>query len=330
MPVHVARFEHEDRIRWGVVRGPEIRPIDAELPTTADLVEYAASHHLSDASGHTLQVTDVEILSPVTRNQQLICQGANYRVHMIESGIDPDQKSFNMFFRKASSAIVPASADIVRPSHVTLLDYEVELGLVVKREMTTPVRVTKENLHQWIAGVVIVNDVSARDVQIPQMQFYKGKSYRTFAPVGPYLCLLGEGEMRVLDDLRLSLTVNGEMRQSASTSELVHKPAETLTELSGLQDLHPGDLIATGTPSGCALAVPSPTVQRVSALLPEPLRWKLFHRAQAKRPQYLKPGDVVESRITSPDGAVDLGVQHNRVLPETRGQTPLAAQVGAP
>jgi 2,4-diketo-3-deoxy-L-fuconate hydrolase len=314
MPVHVVRYEHEGHTQWGVLGGGEISPVDADLPTTADFVAHATSRGLSNVSGAKLDVTGVRILSPVTRNQQLICQGANYRSHMIESGIDPDQKSFNMFFRKASSAIVPASADIVRPSHVELLDYEVELGLVIKRKITAPVRVNGDNLHEWIAGVTIVNDVSARDVQIPQMQFYKGKSYRTFAPVGPILCLLGEHEMRYLRDLQLSLEVNGEMRQSASTSELVHLPAETLSELSGIQDLHAGDLIATGTPAGCALRIPSPAVQKVFALLPEAMRWKLFRRSQAKRPQYLKPGDVVESSIASPDGVVDLGVQRNRVV----------------
>ena len=187
MPVHVVRYEHKGRVQWGVVHGAGICPIDAELPTTADLVEHAAVRDLSSVSSPMLGVTVVKILSPVTPNQQLICQGANYRSHMIESGIDPDQKSFNMFFRKASSSIVPASADIVRPSHVELLDYEVELGLVIQRDVTGPVQVSKSNLHEWIAGVTIVNDVSARDVQIPQLQFYKGKSYRTFAPVGPYL-----------------------------------------------------------------------------------------------------------------------------------------------
>jgi 2-keto-4-pentenoate hydratase/2-oxohepta-3-ene-1,7-dioic acid hydratase in catechol pathway len=222
-----------------------------------------------------------------------------------------------MVFRKASSAIVPSSSDIVRPWGVELLDYEVELGLVVKRDLNGPMAVTNANLHEWVAGVTIVNDVSARDIQIPQMQFYKGKSYRTFAPVGPYLCLLTASEMHYLADLRLSLQVNGEIRQSASTAELVHSPAETLTELSGVQDLHAGDLIATGTPSGCALRIPPPAVQRVSALLPEATRWKLFRRMQAKRPQYLQPGDLVESRVVSVDGVVDLGVQRNRVVAQT-------------
>jgi 2-keto-4-pentenoate hydratase/2-oxohepta-3-ene-1,7-dioic acid hydratase in catechol pathway len=232
---------------------------------------------------------------------------------MIESGIDPDGKRFNMVFRKASSSIVSASSDIVRPRHVELLDYEIELGLVVKRDVTSPIQARKDELHRWVAGVTIVNDVSARDVQIPEMQFYKGKSYRTFAPVGPRLCLLDENELDYLDDLRLSLSVNGEVRQSASTSELVHSPEETLTELSGVQDLHAGDLIATGTPAGCALRVPKPAVQKLTAMLPDATRWRLFHQMQRKRRQYLQPGDVIESTITSADGRVDLGTQRNRV-----------------
>lgn len=314
MPIHVVRYDHESRIRWGVIRGDQVFPLDADLPTTGDLVAYASSHDLSSPSGSPLAETQVRVLSPVTRNQQLICQGANYRSHMIESGIDPDRKRFNMFFRKASSAIVPADADIVRPSHVELLDYEVELGLVIKRDITAPVRVEPHDLHDWLAGITIVNDVSARDVQIPQMQFYKGKSYRTFAPVGPHLCLLEPSDMHYLGGLELSLSVNGQMRQSASTAELVHSPADTLTELSEMQDLQAGDLIATGTPAGCALRIPPPGVQRVFALLPDATRWKLFRRAQARRPQYLKPGDRVESRIASPDGVIDLGVQRNQVI----------------
>jgi 2-keto-4-pentenoate hydratase/2-oxohepta-3-ene-1,7-dioic acid hydratase in catechol pathway len=114
----------------------------------------------------------------------------------------------------------------------------------------------------------------------------------------------------------LTLTVNGEIRQSDTTANLVHGPAETLTELSGVHDLAPGDLIATGTPSGCALSVPSPVKQRIFALLPEATKWRLFLKVQERRTQYLKVGEVVESRIRSSDGVVDLGVQRNVVVEE--------------
>jgi 2-keto-4-pentenoate hydratase/2-oxohepta-3-ene-1,7-dioic acid hydratase in catechol pathway len=258
----------------------------------------------------------VTILSPVTRNQQFVCLGANYRQHMIESGMDPDAKSFNMVFTKAPSCIVPADSDVVRPRRVRFLDYEIELGIVIRRDITAETTVTDANLHEFVAGAVIVNDYSARDIQIPQMQFYKGKSFRTFGPVGPWLCMLEPSDVALLKDMKLTLTVNGEVRQSDSTRNLVHGPAETLTELSGIHDLHPGDLIATGTPAGCALSIPSPMMQRVAALLPERMRWEAFMRVQANRPGYLKPGDVVEASIRSDDGVLDLGVQRNRIVAE--------------
>ncbi|MDH4282005.1 MAG: fumarylacetoacetate hydrolase family protein [Myxococcales bacterium] len=314
MPVHVIQYAHQGRDQWGVVRDETITPIMGDFPTTATLIEYASNNDLSALHGDQVDQSKVKVLSPVTRNQQLICLGANYRSHMVESGVDPDAKKFNMVFRKASSCIVPADSDVVRPDHVALLDYEVELGLVLRRDITAPLTVTDDNLHELVAGVTIVNDYSARDVQLPQMQFYKGKSYRTFGPVGPYLCLLAQEDMPYLRDLRLNLRVNGEVRQDASTSELVFRPAETLTELSGIQDLHAGDLIATGTPAGCALRVPPPHVQRIAALLPEATRWRLFLQSQMKRPQYLKPGDVVESSIASADQVINLGVQRNRVI----------------
>jgi len=319
MSVNVVRYAHAGRTAWGVVRNAAITPIEADLRTTGDLVEHASAHDLSSLDAPTLGEDEVRLLSPVTRNQQFICQGANYRTHMLESGIDPDVKSFNMIFRKASSCIVPADSDVVRPPNVALLDYEIELGLVLKRSVTGPRNVTAANLHELIAGITIVNDYSARDVQIPQMQFYKGKSYRTFGPVGPYLCLLDREEMHYLRELRLTLSVNGETRQDATTDELVFSPAETLSELSAIQDLHSGDLVATGTPSGCALRIPPPRIQRVSALLPDAVRWKVFHKMQSKRRQYLQPGDLVESRIVSNDGVVDLGRQRNRVVVADEG-----------
>ena len=114
----------------------------------------------------------------------------------------------------------------------------------------------------------------------------------------------------------MRLSVNGEVRQEDSTANLVYGPAETLTELSGVHDLHAGDLLATGTPAGCALSVPTPAKQRLVALLPERKKWELFLDIQAGRPQYLQPGDRVEASIRSADGAIDLGMQRNRIVKE--------------
>ncbi len=316
MSVYVVRFEQEGRTRWGVLRGQEITEIRGDFPTTGDLLRAVASSGIAALGGAALDARSVRLLSPVTRNQQFVCQGANYRQHMIESGMDPDVKTFNMIFTKATSCIVPANSDVVLPKRVRFLDYEIELGLVLRRDIKGPVEVTDANLHEFVAGAVIVNDYSARDVQIPEMQFYKGKSFRTFGPVGPHLALLDAAEIELLQNLELVLTVNGEVRQKDTTANLVYGPAETLTELSKVQDFAAGDLLSTGTPAGCALSVPSPMKQKLGALIPEKKKWEIFLEVQARRTQYLKPGDVVEARIRSADGRLDLGVQRNRIVAE--------------
>lgn len=317
MAVNVIRYEHQGSARWGVIRQGRITPIPGDYPTTGDFVQAHSAASLATLEGPALELTAVKLLSPVTQNQQFVCQGANYRQHMIESGMDPDAKNYNMIFTKAPGCIVPADSDVIRPKIVQFLDYEIELGLVMKAPITGPRRITDANLHEIVAGLVIVNDYSARDIQIPQMQFYKGKSFRSFGPVGPHLCLLDARDFSKLAQLQLTLKVNGEVRQNDSTANLVYGPAETLTELAGVHDFAPGDLLATGTPAGCALAIPSPAKQRLGALLPEKKKWEIFFKVQSKRPQYLKGGDLVEASIRSADGSIDLGLQRNRIVQET-------------
>ena len=317
MAIHLAHFEYQNRAQWGVLRGEGIVALPDEYASTGDLIRAVKPAELAALQGPVIARSAIKLLSPVTRNQQFVCQGANYRQHMIESGMNPDAKHFNMIFTKASSCIVAADSPVIRPAHVRFLDYEVELGLVMRRAITGPVRVTEQNLHEYIAGLVIVNDYSARDIQIPQMQFYKGKSYRTFGPVGPWLCLLEAADFRYLSQLQLTLKVDGRLRQSDSSGNMVHGPVATLNELAGLQDLFPGDLIATGTPAGCALAIPSPAKQKIGALLPEAKKWAMFLKAQAQRSQYLQRGQIVETNIRSADGVIDLGTQRNLVEVES-------------
>ncbi|EFP67249.1 Ureidoglycolate lyase [Ralstonia pickettii] len=316
MSINIVRFEYQDQTQWGVIRDTRITPVPGTYATTGDFVRNTTLAQLAALDGELIAVSAVKLLSPVTRNQQFICQGANYRQHMVESGMDPDVKTYNMIFTKASSCIVPADSDVIKPKRVQFLDYEIELGLVMRQAIHGPVDVTDDNLYEYVAGAVIVNDYSARDVQIPQMQFYKGKSFRTFGPVGPWLTLLEPREISALRSLQLKLTVNDKLRQNDTTANLVYGPAETLTELSRVHDLEAGDLLATGTPAGCALSVPSPTKQKMAAMLPEKAKWEMFLKVQAARPQYLKPGDVVEARIHSSDGRIDLGTQRNRIVAE--------------
>lgn len=315
MAVNVLHYRHGGQTAWGVVRDGRIAPVPGTYPTTGDFVrDGAAQARTLAAARATLEISAVEVLSPVTCNQQFICQAINYRSHMRESGIDPDQQPYNIMFRKASSCIVPAHSDIVRPRHVELLDYEIEIGLVFGRAMTAPVDVTAANLHDFVAALVVVNDVSARDVQLPQLQFYKGKSYRTFGPVGPYLTLVDAADLARFDALRLSLSVNGEVRQNSLAAEMVFKPVPTLAELAQVQDVFPGDLLATGTPAGCAARAPGKAVMLIGSLLPERVKWANFVKMGRQNPRYLKPGDQIRATIRTDDGQIDLGVQENRIV----------------
>ena len=311
MAVNLIRFEHAGRARWGVALGNGIAPLEGAYVSTAELIARGEGDWRAAARGQaSLPIQDVQVLSPVTAPCRVICQGANYRQHMLESGLDPDAKAFNMFFEKSDASISPPRGAVRRPGHVELLDYEVELALVFRQAITGPVTITAENIHEYVFGLAVANDVSARDVQIPQMQFFKGKSYRGFCPIGPHLTVLEREEFAYLEQLTLTLAVNGDIRQQDDTRNLVYKPAETITELSTFSDLSPGDVLLTGTPSGCALRIPPPLVRKLmQLLLPEKRFWMAFRSAQAKRGRYLQPGDVMTASIASADRVVDLGEQ---------------------
>lgn len=316
MSLRIARFEHEGRIRWGSVDGDALAPIPGDFPRLADFLrdgrEAAAS---ALAAPGRIPLAGARLLGPVTAPCSIVCQGVNYADHRAEAGLSGEKPPFNTIFTKADSALCGPNDDVIRPRHVRLLDYEIELGLVIGREITGPVKVTNENLHEYVAGVVISNDVSARDVQIPQQQWFKGKSYRTFCPVGPFLYLLSPGEGSRVLDLDVRLEVNGEARQDSNTRHLIYSPAETLTELSGLMDLRPGDLIQTGTPGGVAIKAPPPIVQKIAPLLLSPRKQMgAFIKGQLKSPNYLKDGDVMRLTIRNTDGSIDLGVMENRVV----------------
>ncbi|MEM1250251.1 MAG: fumarylacetoacetate hydrolase family protein [Acidobacteriota bacterium] len=311
----LVRFAKDSRAAWGVLEGDAVHELTASHESLGRLLEDPSALDSYGVDGRPL--AELELLSPVTAPCQIVCQGLNYSSHRQEAGQQQARAPFNMIFSKPASTLSGPDQDVVRPPGVKLLDYELELGLVVGRSITGPTEITNDNLHEYVAGVVLTNDVSARDVQIPQQQWFKGKGYRTFCPTGPVLYLLEEGDVPRVLDLDVELRVNGELRQKANTSQLLYGPAETLTELSGLMDLHPGDLVQTGTPGGVALKAPSAAQQRIArALFSEKKIFEMFVERQASNPDYLKDGDVMELRATSSDGVVDLGVMRTRVVPE--------------
>lgn len=302
--------------QWGVLFDRRIAVLATQAATTGEFVRHAqAQARAATREQATLSLDDVKLLSPVTTNQQFICQGVNYESHVRESGLDPKNFPFNTIFTKASSCITGPTDDVVRPRHVQLLDHEIELGLVLSQDLTQAREVRADRLHEVLAGLTIVNDVSARDVQLPQGQFYKGKSHRTFGPVGPTLLLLEPEEWALWPGLRMRLTVNGAERQNDLCGSMLFKPHQTLTELSALQDLQAGDLIATGTPAGCAARSPGKLPMFLARhFISDATKWKIFVRKGMRDPLFLQPNDVMELRIRTDDGRLDLGVQRNKVV----------------
>ena len=173
---------------------------------------------------------------------------------------------------------------------------------------------SEADLPEVVAGLVVTNDISARDIQLPQTQFYEAKSYPTFTPVGPALVLLDAGELARFADLRLRLSVNGEERQNAVVGgDMLYRPLQALQSLTRFQDLGVGDLILTGTPVGTALSAPPKPVEMISRLLPPAVKWKAFFAGQARNLKYLHDGDRVEASVGTDDGAIDLGTQRMTV-----------------
>ena len=195
MPANLLRFEKGSAAHWGVVLQGGVAPLLGDYPTTADLIARGETDWREAGRREpSLALESLAILSPVTAPCCVFCQGANYRRHMIESGMDPDAKAFNMFFTKTDASISPAIGAVRRPEHVALLDYEIELALVFRRASRAAVTVTTASLKDYVFAVAIANDLSARDVQLPQTQFFKGKSYRGFCPIGPWLTVLEPDE----------------------------------------------------------------------------------------------------------------------------------------
>jgi 2-keto-4-pentenoate hydratase/2-oxohepta-3-ene-1,7-dioic acid hydratase in catechol pathway len=316
--IQVVRFEKENKEQWGVVSNNRIFVLRDTYSSLAHFLEEGVEEARTlkeQGQGESLSLNEVTLLSPVTKPARIVCQGANYSSHRAESGMEAGRPPFNMFFSKADSTLCGPNTEIIRPSHVKLLDYEIELGLVIGTEISSSVEVTDENLHQYIAGLVIMDDVSARDVQLSEGQWLKGKSYRTFGPTGPYFYLLDKEEVPLIHDLELNLWVNDELRQSANTNQLLYKPAETLTELSEIMDLSKGDLVITGTTGGVALSLTPEILGKLSShVVSYTEKVDLLVESQINNGKYLNDGDVIRCQIKSKDGRIDLGEQVNKVV----------------
>jgi 2-keto-4-pentenoate hydratase/2-oxohepta-3-ene-1,7-dioic acid hydratase in catechol pathway len=287
---------------WWVQTADLAARISTQAATTGELLAHRTAIDAAVHNAHTVPVDSLRLVSPVTAPCRVVAQMTNYASHVKGAGMDPKTVPLT-FFRKASGSINGPFDKIVKPPHVKLLDYEVEIGLVIGRDIPVGTEIAESTLANFIAGLVVANDVSARDVQLTKTQFYEAKSYPTFTPVGPALVLLEADELGRFGDLRLELLVNGEVRQNMLVrGDMIYPPLQALQSLARFQRLGAGDLVMTGTPVGTALGTP-----------PKPPELKAFLEREASNPKYLQHGDILELSIATDDGGIDLGTQRTAV-----------------
>ena len=323
MGTSVVRFttsESED-IHWGVRKEGRVYPLALATNHHRDIMHlYFDRRDAFDAAVNSIGIaeSDLSYQSPISADIQLICQGLNYADHRVEGGLKAnDDKAENLLFQKGSSSICSPNSAIIRPVNCELLDYEIELGFVMKRELPLGIEVSEAELPNFIGGLVLANDVSARDVQFgaPAMQWFRGKSYPTFCPMGPILYLLDRSDFAHLYDLELTLSLNGEQQQNAFTEQLINKPPETLSEIASFMTLRAGDCLLSGTPGGVMLEMDTKTGLAIMLnLRKDQKRRTKITKAQLARREFLKPNDTLELTIRSSDGSIDLGTQNNQVV----------------
>jgi 2-keto-4-pentenoate hydratase/2-oxohepta-3-ene-1,7-dioic acid hydratase in catechol pathway len=308
MSIAIVRYQIEDVARWATLAGAAptragdsvaIKATRERPASTAEMLERVAAKaaELFDEEVSTIQAR--HLLSPVTSDARIICQGLNYKDHAAEAG--HQERKQNLFFSKASSSLCGPFTDVVRPANTELLDYEVEIGLILRAAVETPLDVAEADVGRYVAGFVLCDDISARDVMFGAsfLQWFQGKSYRTFCPTGPVLWYLEPAEvMGALEHLEIKLWCNGELRQQAVSGDMIYKPAETLSELSRIVDLAAGDLLLTGTPGG-VIAKGNPQVIDIlkTHLLDDEARRTALRRELQKHGRFLQDGDVVRSML---------------------------------
>ena len=228
----ICRFIHENRIKYGVADGQSIYPFGS-------LEELERSKNEIDLK-ESLNKSEVKFL-PLTVPSKIVCVGRNYAEHAAELGNEIPKEP--LLFFKAPSSIIAEGESIVIPEQSERVEHEGELAVFIKRECKK--LSDEDDAFEYVLGYACLNDVTARDIQRRDIQFTRAKSFDTFCPVGSIV----ETELDATD-LRIETRVNGEIRQTGRTSQMVFNVPFLLKYISNQMTLLPGDIIATGTPSG--------------------------------------------------------------------------------
>lgn len=243
--MHIVRFIAQGKTKYGVIEGNTIKGLRgspfARFRGTGDTFKFDGSSYILDG---------VKLLAPCAPSK-IVCLGLNYRKHAEETGLPIP--SLPLIFLKPPSAVIGPDDNIVLPRDYKRVDYEGELGIVIGRRAKD---VAKSEAKDYVLGYTCFNDVSERHAQSSDGQWARAKGFDTFAPIGPWV----ETEVSP-DDLKLETYLNGEIRQSARTSDLIFGVAELVSFISGVMTLLPGDVIATGTPSGIGPMKPGDVVE---------------------------------------------------------------------
>ena len=219
--------------------------LGGEAASVRELIAAGQIDQLRDRIGEGAAIAEdqVELLPPVPDPDKIVCIGLNYRSHAEEAGIDPPDHP--TFFGKFRNALAAPGASVELPGASEKVDYEAEVAFVVGRRCK---EVDPSEAEEAIAGYMLLNDLSARDLQFATPQWMPGKVFDGSAPCGPALVTADEAGPH--GEISFSLELNGERMQEASTSDLIFSMPELLARLSHWMTLEPGDVVSTGTPSG--------------------------------------------------------------------------------
>lgn len=249
--MRLVTFNSPDGPRAGVLRGDAVLDAWAVLgeQERSSLRELIAEQRIDDlraaleGNPATPSLGKVELLAPIVDPDKILCIGLNYRAHAAEAGIEPPQSP--AIFAKFRNALAAPGAAVPLPAASRKVDYEAEVAFVVGRRAH---EVAEEEALDYVAGYTLLNDLSARDLQFATPQWMSGKVFDGSAPCGP--ALVTPDEAGPHDGIEISLRLNGEEMQSASTEDLIFDVPWLLSHLSRLMTLEPGDIISTGTPAG--------------------------------------------------------------------------------
>ncbi|MFB3921063.1 MAG: fumarylacetoacetate hydrolase family protein [Terriglobia bacterium] len=259
----LVNFQLEGEPYLGIVKGDAIAEIPLGLEET--LSRAAAQSYESLGTGRrSVPHAQGRLLAPIARPGKIVCVGRNYAEHARERGAEvPTQP---IFFLKSNNTICGPGDAIVLPEHSRQVDYEAELAVVIGKSGRN---IPEENAYEHVAGYMILNDVSARDMQSADKQWFRGKSCDTFAPTGPWI--VTKDEIPDPHQLRISLALNGQTMQDSNTGNMIFRIPYLISYLSRTLTWEPGDILSTGTPEGIG--------------------------ASRTPPVFLKPGDSVSITI---------------------------------